>query len=70
MIAGWELVVLLLVAAFLLIFGPKKIPELARSIGRALGEFRRARKEVEGEIIDARAERREPNETSQVKELT
>jgi len=36
--------------AGLLAFGPKKIPELARGLGRALGEFRRGRVEVEKEI--------------------
>jgi TatA/E family protein of Tat protein translocase len=35
-----ELVVILVVA--LLVFGPKRVPELARSIGRGLAEFRRA----------------------------
>lgn len=35
-----EIVVILIVA--LLIFGPSKLPELARSLGRGLAEFRRA----------------------------
>lgn len=35
-----ELVVILVVA--LLVFGPKRVPELARTIGRGLAEFRRA----------------------------
>jgi sec-independent protein translocase protein TatB len=35
-----ELLVILAVA--LIVFGPKRLPELARSLGRALGEFRRA----------------------------
>jgi TatA/E family protein of Tat protein translocase len=35
-----ELMVILVVA--LLVFGPKKLPELARSLGRGLAEFRRA----------------------------
>jgi TatA/E family protein of Tat protein translocase len=30
----------------LLIFGPKKLPEIGRQIGQALGEFRRASNEV------------------------
>ena len=35
-----ELMVILVVA--LVIFGPTRLPELARSLGRAMGEFRRA----------------------------
>jgi len=39
-----ELLVILVIA--LLIFGPKKLPELARSMGRAFAEFRRASTEL------------------------
>lgn len=34
----------------LLLFGAKKLPELARGMGRSLGEFKRAREEFEEEI--------------------
>jgi TatA/E family protein of Tat protein translocase len=37
----------------LLLFGPKKLPELARSLGKTLGEFRRAKAEFEQELSDA-----------------
>lgn len=39
-IGGPELIVIFLVA--LLIFGPRKLPELGRAIGKGLAEFRRA----------------------------
>jgi sec-independent protein translocase protein TatB len=39
-----ELVVILVVA--LLVLGPKRLPEVARSIGRAVAEFRRQSTEV------------------------
>jgi len=39
-----ELLVILVIA--LLVFGPKKLPELARSMGRAFAEFRRASTEL------------------------
>jgi TatA/E family protein of Tat protein translocase len=39
-----ELLVILAIA--LLIFGPKRLPELARSLGRGLAEFRRASNEL------------------------
>lgn len=41
---------LLLLAVALIIFGPKKLPELAKSIGRALGEFKRATGEIKDSI--------------------
>ena len=37
---GWE--VLLIMAIILLLFGAKKIPELARGIGSGIREFKRA----------------------------
>ena len=37
-IGVWEILVLLLVA--LLIFGPKRLPEMGRSLGRGLREFK------------------------------
>lgn len=47
---GIELIVLLIIIAILLLFGPTKLPELARGIGKALGEFRRGKMEVERQI--------------------
>lgn len=47
---GFEIIILLVIVAILLLLGPKKIPELARGIGKALGEFRRGRAEVEKEL--------------------
>ena len=42
------MVVILLVAV--LIFGAAKIPEIARSLGKAGREFKKARKEVADEV--------------------
>jgi sec-independent protein translocase protein TatA len=39
-----ELVVIFLIA--LIIFGPKKLPELGRSLGKSLAEFKRASNEL------------------------
>jgi len=39
-----ELIVIFIVA--LLIFGPKKLPELGKSLGRAIGEFKRTSQEL------------------------
>jgi TatA/E family protein of Tat protein translocase len=43
-----EMLVLLAVA--LIVFGPKKLPELAKSLGRALGEFKRATSDLKQTI--------------------
>ena len=37
-IGVWELAILLLVA--LLVFGPKRLPEMGRSLGRGMREFK------------------------------
>jgi TatA/E family protein of Tat protein translocase len=39
-----ELIVIIVVA--LIIIGPKKLPDIAKAMGRALGEFRRATDEI------------------------
>jgi len=41
---------MLLLAIALLIFGPKKLPEVGRSIGRAIREFRRTSEEIREKI--------------------
>lgn len=42
---------LLVIALFILIFfGPKKIPDIARSLGKAVREFKKAMQDVQSEI--------------------
>jgi TatA/E family protein of Tat protein translocase len=41
---------LIIFAIALLIFGPKKLPEVGKSIGRALREFRKTSDEIKGKI--------------------
>jgi sec-independent protein translocase protein TatA len=43
-----ELIMLLIIA--LVVFGPKKLPEMGRTIGRSLREFRRASAELRNEL--------------------
>ena len=45
-----ELIIILVVA--LLILGPKKLPEIARSLGRGMAEFRRASTELQRTITE------------------
>ena len=60
-----ELLVILVVA--LVVLGPKRLPELARTLGRAMAEFRRSTTEIMDELQtaqldDARAKRRAPTQ--------
>ncbi len=41
---------LIILAVALIIFGPKRLPELAKSLGRALGEFKRATSDLKQSI--------------------
>jgi len=43
-----EMIVIFLI--LLLLFGAKKLPALARGMGKSVGEFRKAREEFEDEI--------------------
>ncbi len=45
-----ELMVIFVVG--LLVLGPKRLPELARSLGRGLAEFRRASTDLRQEFMD------------------
>lgn len=47
-LGGPELILIFCVV--LLLFGAKKLPQLARGMGRSIGEFRRAKEEFEDEI--------------------
>jgi Tat protein translocase TatB subunit len=43
-----ELLIILAIA--LLVFGPKKLPEISKSLGKAVREFRRTSDEIKGKI--------------------
>ena len=43
-----ELIVILVIA--LIVFGPRKLPELGRSLGRSLNEFKRASNELKNTL--------------------
>jgi sec-independent protein translocase protein TatA len=47
-----ELLVILILA--LIIFGPGKLPEVGRAIGKSLHEFKKASREVEDEVTGSR----------------
>lgn len=51
-----ELIVIFAIA--LIVLGPKRLPELARSLGRGIAEFRRASLDLRREFMDASEEAR------------
>jgi sec-independent protein translocase protein TatA len=53
-----ELIVILVVA--LLVFGPAKLPELARSLGKGLAEFRRASLDLRQSVMEATEDKPAP----------
>jgi len=53
-IGAQEMMLIFLV--MLLLFGAKKLPELARGVGKSMGEFKKAREEFEHEITQAETE--------------
>ena len=55
-IQGWEWVIILL--AVLLLFGAKKLPELAKGLGKGIREFKKASSEISYEM-DRESERQD-----------
>jgi sec-independent protein translocase protein TatA len=49
-----EMIVILIIV--LLLFGAKKLPELARGVGKSMGEFKKAKEEFEHEITRSETE--------------
>src|SRR5690348_14945342 len=63
-----ELMIIFVVA--LIIFGPRKLPELGRSLGKSLGEFKRASNELRSTLEDEirLEEQREARATARARE--
>jgi sec-independent protein translocase protein TatA len=51
MIGGWEMVLIL--AVVLVLFGAKKLPELAKGLGTGIKEFKKATRDVQDELTTA-----------------
>ena len=62
-----ELVIIMVIA--LIIFGPRKLPELGRSLGRSLGEFKRASNELRN-TLDEEIRLEEQRSTQRASEPT
>ena len=50
---GPDVLVILLIV--LILFGAKKLPDLARGLGQSMNEFRKAREDISRELHDAGA---------------
>ena len=50
-LGGWDMVIIVMV--ILLLFGAKRIPELAKGLGTGIKEFKKATREVTDEIQNA-----------------
>jgi sec-independent protein translocase protein TatA len=51
MLGGWEIILIL--AVVLILFGARKVPELAKGLGQGIKEFKKATREVQDEIANA-----------------
>lgn len=60
---GIEWIVLLVAIIIIFAFGGKKLPELARSLGRAKGEFERGKRELDKELKELAEEDKRREET-------
>ena len=61
--------VLIILAVALIVIGPKKLPDLAKSLGRAIGEFKKATREfkqsieINGDLKDVKETVEDMNES-------
>ncbi len=62
-LGGPEMIMIFVV--ILLLFGAKKLPELARGVGKSMGEFKKAREEFEHEITRSADEVRNEERTKE-----
>jgi sec-independent protein translocase protein TatA len=58
----------LVVIAIILLFGARKIPDLAKGIGRARGEFEKGKQEAEVELRKEREKNREKSQREKMEE--
>lgn len=58
-----ELVIIGVVA--LIVIGPKQLPEVARVLGRLIGEFKKATEDLSGGLLDASKDVRDAWKTAQ-----
>jgi sec-independent protein translocase protein TatA len=57
-LGGPDLFIILLIV--LVLFGAKKLPDLARSLGQSMNEFRKAREDIDRQLHDTGASPSQP----------
>lgn len=67
-VGGQEMLLILVV--MLLLFGAKKLPEMARNIGRSVESFKRAANQVKNEVVNADLVLNEPDNHPKLPEGT
>ena len=60
--------IILIVFVIMLLFGAKKLPELSRSLGKSLGEFKKGQKEGAESDKEDEAEKKELESTEETKD--
>ncbi len=69
MLEGWEWIIVGIVAVVIIIWGPTKIPEFAKALGKARGEFSKATKEFTQAAAEVEhAKTVNPKNTSKIRE--
>lgn len=58
---------LIFLAIVLVVFGAKRLPDVARNLGKSLGEFKKARREFEEELMKADKEETKKAGSDEVK---
>jgi sec-independent protein translocase protein TatA len=65
--------IILIFIIVILLFGANKIPELARSLGKATGEFKKGKNDLEAELTDivkpAQESKSQENTSSKIKKM-
>jgi sec-independent protein translocase protein TatA len=56
--------VLIILLIVLILFGAKKLPDLARSLGQSMNEFKKAREDIDRELQDAGKSSSAPSSSS------
>lgn len=57
-----ELIVILVIA--LIIFGPKRLPEMGKAIGKAINEFKRSSQEIQEQVTKSLTAEEEKKQTT------
>ena len=66
-LGGPDLFIILLIV--LVLFGAKKLPDLARSLGQSMNEFKKAREDIDRELHNAGAQPSEPRPSNSAQQV-